>query len=315
MKLPVTELLEDCNVEHIALGTPDAAMADRVKARVLNELACRRKPRILRLRRRLRMTLLVAAVLLLFGTVAYAAGLFRVEAQELTPDGESPQTWLLHDQSGDEISLFVGDRFERALAFSFSGDTPPHEVEFRPGWLPEAPTFWLPEPQPNGDPFGTPPWDWAPGEDDWYRYLIDDREQEIIGTWTDGDGQVDSGIPYLIVAEYAYEKQILVLNGAGAEDIVKHEVWEDYEVYEIRCAKDIYFRPDGEAEQHVQSYENYVLLFSRSGGYMINIGGSLPMETLEHIARELEVRDTGRELVYPNPVGDYRPNLINIVRG
>ena len=101
----------------------------------------------------------------------------------------------------------------------------------------------------------------------------------------------------------------------GAEDIVKHEVWEDYEVYEIRCAKDIYFRPDGEAEQHVQSYENYVLLFSRSGGYMINIGGSLPMETLEHIARELEVRDTGRELVYPNPGGDYRPNLINIVRG
>ena len=314
MKLPVTELLEDCDVEKLALGATDAEMSARVKARVMAQLQTRQAPRPQSLRRTARLTLLVAAVLLLFGAVAYAAGLFRIDAQELTPDGEKPNCWVLHDQNGDEISLYVGDRFERALAFSFSGDLPPRAVEFRPGWLPEAPTFWLPESRPNPNPSGAPPWDWSPGEDDWFRYLIDDREQETHDTWTDGDGEVNVGIPYLIVAEYAYEKQILVLNGAGAEDILKHEFWEGFEVYEVRCAKDIYLRLDGEAEQHVQSYENYVLLFSQAGGYMINIGGTLPMETLERIARELEVRDTGREPFRPG--GDeFHCSLINIVRG
>lgn len=315
MKLPISELLDDCEIENIALGTADAEMSARVKTRVMTQIQARQTRRPHPLRRTVRLTLLVAAVLLLFGTVAYAAGLFRIEAQELTPDGERPQVWLLHDQNGDEISLFVYDRFERALAFSFSGDTPPHAVEFRPGWLPEDPTFWLPDTRHNPDPYGAPSWVWDPGEDDWYRYLIDDKEQEALDTWTDGDGEVNSGIPYLILVEYAYQNQILILNGAGAEDIVKHEFWEDYEVYEIRCAKDIYLRLDGETEQHVQSFENYVLLFSQTGGYMLNIGGSLPMETLEHIARALEVRVTDREPFYRNPSGDYWYSLMNIARG
>lgn len=312
MKLPVTELLEDCNVEKIQIGTADAEMSQRVKARVMAELRPRRRVHLLR--RTARLTLLVAAVLLLFGAAAYAAGLFRVAAEELRPDASTPQFWLLHDENGDEISLFVGDEFEHALAFSFSGDTPPREVEFRPSWLPEAPTFWLPEAQPNPDPNGTPTLDWCPGEDDWYRYLIDDREQEARDTWTDGDGEVNAGIPYLIVVEYAFDKQILVLN--GETEIVKHEFWEDFEVYEIRCAKDIYLPgPEGGERQHVQSWENYVLLFSLTDGYMINIGGTLPMEELEHIARTLEVRVTDRALSYPNPTGDYWYSLINIVRG
>ena len=279
MKLPVTELLEDCNVEHIALGTPDAAMAERVKARVLNELARRRKPRILRLRRRLRMTLLVAAVLLLFGTVAYAAGLFRVEAQELRKDAENPQLWLLHDQSGDEISLFVGDRFERALAFSFSGDTPPHEVEFRPGWLPE---------------------EMASLQGDWVSRLTAER------LCFEGDPNFapayDDMTQPMLIESYSMSRfnqggaLLLIDFTVGA---VTEEHWDEQNVDVLYFSASQHFDANPAYNVPERTFvQNYVLLSNPEAGWVVRIGGELDLETLLEVARNLEIRETGEILRY-----------------
>ena len=88
MKLPSTDLLDDYRPEPTELGSPDAEMTARVKARVLGEIQ-RRKGRPISLRRAFRLTLLAAALLLLFGTAAYAAGLFHGELGEVHRIGNS----------------------------------------------------------------------------------------------------------------------------------------------------------------------------------------------------------------------------------
>ena len=57
------------------------------------------------------------------------------------------------------------------------------------------------------------------------------------------------------------------------------------------------------------------LTFETLSGNPASIDTFHPRKELEHIARELEVRDTGRELFSPNPAGGYRYSLLNIVRG
>ena len=45
---------------------------------------------------------------------------------------------------------------------------------------------------------------------------------------------------------------------------------------------------------------NYILLFDAERGYLLTVKGTSDMETLEHIARELEVRESDT----PNPPSD-----------
>lgn len=247
----------------------------------------------LHFRRKLWSTLLVAAIILsLLGATAYAFGLFRMRVQELEADpSKAGNYWTLQDENGNELSIRLGDKLLYGLSFSFGGDTAPHKVEFRPRWLPED--------TKNS---------WAAQGSAWYDYLIDDREQET--DWYPAEGVFDAAIPYLITVEYAYNDHVLVLNGDC--EIVKQEQWDGFEVYEINCAKDIWEGNGTPEGRHLVSYENYVLLFSLEEGYMINVGGTLDLETLEHIARELEIRPTD-QLVQGS--SDFVAEIINIARG
>lgn len=245
-------------------------------------------------RRKLWSTLLVAAVIVsLLGATSYAFGLFRLQVQELKADtSKEGQYWILRDENGDEISIQLGDRLLYGLSFSFGGDTAPHRVEFRPRWLPED--------TKNS---------WATQGSAWYNYLIDDREQET--DWYPAEGVFDAAIPYLITVEYAYNGHVLVLNGDS--EIVKQEQWDGFEVYEVKCAKDIWEGNGTPEGRHLVSYENYVLMFSLEEGYVVNVGGTLDLDTLEHIARELEIRQTDQLVVQDS--SDFVPEIINIARG
>lgn len=235
-----------------------------------------------RLRRRLGSTLLIAAVLIsLFTITAYALGLFRVEPNALTPEDAENGKWIFTDSEGNEMRW--GDRCEHGFSFYFGGDQAPHKVEFRPGWLPQKPTFWYPGVDIDK---GSPVWD--PENVGWMEYLLDDRQRET--EFFPEPGVHDVGIPYLVTVNYAFADHYLVFNGAC--EIVKHETWGAYEVYELTCEKEIHLNPGVTDRENVISRENYVLLFSLEEGYMINVGGTLELESLEHIARELEVRAT-----------------------
>ena len=243
-------------------------------------------------RRTLSILAAVAALIALLSLTAYALGLFSLHVEELTPDEGVSNGWIIHDADGNELHFVGGDKLLTGLSFLFTGDELPEKVEFHPGWLPHDPK--------------DPPWD--PDGDGWVEYLIDDREQET--DWYPAEGMFDAGIPYLIITDYALHDHVLVLNGEC--EIVKHETWGKYDVYEIANTKDIFEFPNG-VERHLKSPENYVLMFCVDEGYMINVGGTLDLETLEHIARELEVRGTG--VTVSKSYGEGWSETVNIARG
>ena len=255
-----------------------------------------------RIRRNVWSTMLIAAVLVsLFTITAYALGLFRVEPIELTKENAEDQMWLFTDSEGKEMRW--GDHCEHGFCFYFGGEEAPHKAEFRPGWRPQDPTFWIPGTDISK---GSPVWD--PGNVGWMEYLLDERQRET--DFFPEPGIHDVGIPYLVTINYAFKDHYLVFNGAC--EIVKHETWDRFEVYELTCEKEIHLRPGVTDREDVISRENYVLLFSLDEGYMINVGGTSDLETLEHIARELEIRTTDEPLQF---TPDSMVQQINIALG
>lgn len=245
------------------------------------------------LHRKLWSTILIAAILIsLLGITAYALGVFQMWVEEMKPDADKAGHWVLQDSAGNDISYWLYDKFHTGISLNFDSETAPHRVEFHPNWLPEEPK----------DTYFTPT------SDGWYDYLMDDRGDET--EWYPAEGVYDAGIPYLITTYYAYKDHVLVLEGDC--QIVKRENWDSLEVLEVTCAKDIYEWRDTPQERHLTSYENYVFMFSPDEGYLINIGGTADMETLEHIARDLDVRVT-EEIVDYGP--EFYVDLLNIVRG
>lgn len=135
---------------------------------------------------------------------------------------------------------------------------------------------------------------WLPGESgdtgSWYQYLVDD-----------GDGE-GNHIPYCISIYYAQPGFWLVLNGDC--ELVGQEQWNGFAVTEIVS--------EWTSDPHRDLIENYVLLFSEEGGYMIVVGGTSEMETLKRIAFSLEVDTTD---VPFEPTPDMTIGTINIGRG
>lgn len=237
-------------------------------------------------RRKLWSTLLVAAIIIsLLTGAAYASGLFRVVLGEMKSVPEKEQTWIFMDSEGNEHERWVGDDFANGFCLRFSGEESPHKVEFSPGWLPQEPTFWYPA--ANFDPYSMQQ-DGDISKEFWLEYLLNERQSET--DFFPEPGIHDVGIPYMITVAYAQEDNYLVFNGKC--QIVKHEYWDDYEVYEVYCEKEIHLAPGVTDREIVISPENYVVLFSLNEGFVITVGGTSDMETLEHIARDLELRTT-----------------------
>lgn len=242
-----------------------------------------------RIPRRVGSLLLIAAVLIsLFTISAYALGLFRVEPAALSPEDAENGKWIFTDSEGNETRW--GDACENGFSFYFTGDETPRKVEFHPGWLPQEPTFWYPWPEQYK--YRPPVWDMENAG--WLEYLLDDRQRET--DFFPEPGIHDIGIPYLVTINYALKDHYLVFNGAC--EIVKHETWEQFEVYELTCEKEIHLNPGVTDREDVISRENYVLLFSLDEGFMINVGGTSDLETLERIARNLEIRTTDEPLQF-----------------
>ena len=97
----------------------------------------------------------------------------------------------------------------------------------------------------------------------------------------------DSGdiIPYSISTSDRISNGFqLVLSGDVSVVIEEH--LGDWKLLEVTsdCSKLIYPTCDR---------ANYILLFQKTTGYLVLISGELDMETLEHIAYEMEIRESG----------------------
>lgn len=217
-------MMEDCCPEEIMIGTPDEEMTARVKARVMAQIAPQRKA--IRLRRTVRLTLLIAAILALMTATAYAAGLFKMHIDPAPGDEVITGTWTERDAEGRIEYRQTWTYPDAGFVLTFESEASPHRVLFKPGWLPSEPTFGI--------------WD-AEG---WGGYISDNGDP------------AGHELPYVIEAIYMLQGKTLVLNGEC--QIVREDTFRDYKRVEIDCV----YEPFG--QQHyillMDEQEGYAIM-------------------------------------------------------
>lgn len=221
-------------------------------------------------------TALIAAVLatLMVGT-AYAMGLFTMEVRTPEEGEELVGHTSFRDMDTGEMVTHERDLTNSPLLLQFTGEGPIHQVEYRPGWLPEAGddyTFWI-----DGDHM----------EEDWYSYYTCFFDRHSGGR----------GILYQIECHYAKPGYTVYTDGESAQ-VIKEEEWDELHVTEIEQVTRY------KVENGSPVIQRFVLVFNPAEGWFISIAGTADFETLEHIAREMEFR-TLDETVEISDTRDY----------
>ena len=84
MKLKISELCSGCCPENVTLGTPDAELAARIKAKTLKKIGVQPARRHVRVR----TLLLAAAIAAFFGSAACAIARYSMHLQDVRDQDE-----------------------------------------------------------------------------------------------------------------------------------------------------------------------------------------------------------------------------------
>lgn len=273
MKIAIADMAADCFPEDVSFEGFDAEATDRIVARVMAKIKAEPRQRRYTMRRVVRTVLIAAVLVSLFTITAYALGVFGLKWRTPAPEETIRGTWA--DENADGEKFDVGRYYPDAgMVISFNCESVPHKIRFKPHWVP-AEIMVL---DPN-----------TIDEEGWYR---------ACGHWDADD------ILYNVGIRYAAPGYQLVINGEVS--VVKEEQWGNLIVKELNVSWD----PVGRAG--ALSNVNYVILFSEEYGYLLMISGTADFETLEHIAREIEI-DVTDELYEYDP--DFNIGVLNLGRG
>lgn len=245
-----TDLAEDCYPEELMPGEYDKERDTRIKESVMKQIRKEggRRPA----GKIVRLLPLVAALALLFTVTAYATGMFKIRLDPVKQGETVEGEWIERDEEGNITFQQTWKYDDAGMVFRFEGETEPHRVQFKPGWLPSEPDISDVCPRT---------------EDSWYQYLGDQFDDE--GT--------PENVPYIIGLLYCDPyKQVAIL---GETELVREGELAGYKLTEVRTGGSKYMAP-----------QNYVILMDEENGYAITIVGSDSMEDLEHIGETLEVR-------------------------
>lgn len=249
MKIYLTDISSRCCPE-FQLSPADAAMTERVKARVFEELGI--SPRRSRASIK-RITILVAAMISLFVSSAFAVSRYFMSFEDVPDEGVSGY-WTILDKNGEILESQKIIMPDAGILFSFTGpDEEARKPEFRCFWLPSKPDVGTTD------------------EEGWCSYLCNS-----------GSGP---DIPFIInCGRVSSSGSQYVLNGKVS--VISEEYWGDW--YVIKLHSD--YR---ECTLHWGYDEaNYIFLFNEQNGALLTVSGTDDMDTLEHIARELEIRSS-----------------------
>lgn len=254
MKLYISDICSLCYPDSVDLGVRDEAAAERIKDSVMSRVT----PRSFAQPRRknfVRVALIAAVIAALFSVSAYAVYHYSLHKEQ--PDTPPSGTWRYYDSAGNLTKEQTLSFPYAGLVFTFSGPGEAyHPPELRAFYLPSEPYFGTTD---------------AEG---WTQYLSDP-----------GEG---ASIPYVISVrsvETGGTKYVL----SGRPTVVKEEYWGGWYVLELSSD---YSDTDGYVYEN--DIANYILLFDEARGYLVTVSGTSDLETLEHIARELEVRESVR---------------------
>lgn len=261
MKVYMTDICGDICPENVTIGTADAARTARIKAAVFENIgaAAREKKSARSMKKTVRTVLLVAAISALLTATAYAVASFTMDRRSV-PEGETVSGyWTFMDADGNITEQQKLSYPEASMVFTFTGPAETRkEPEFCCFWLPSEPTIGKTD------------------TDGWTGYLADER------------GTTEGAIPYVVgigSVPTAYKAQYVL---SGRAEIVEETDWGVWHVQKITS--------DYSESEMYRWYENsrvnYIFLFDAERGYLVQIKGTDDMDTLEHIAREIEVRES-----------------------
>ena len=243
---------ESCPAE-ASLGSEDRAMIRRINDSVMAKIGAERpKPRRV-MKRSVRTLLLVAAIAALMSTAAYAASEYFMNLKKT--DETVSGYWRAVDADGNLTQEQKFSYPDAGMVLTFEG---PEEVANQP----EFRCFYLPS---------EPSYGWTDA-DGWTRYLTDEHDES------------GGELPY-IVSVANVEPGVSRYYIRGETSLVKEEQWGDWQVLELHSD---YSRIPYQGYKEA----NFILLFDQGRGYLARVTGTAELETLEHIARELEIRES-----------------------
>ena len=233
-------------------------------------------------RRNIIRTVLIAAVIAALMTVtAFAAGLFSMERHKVEEGEEVSGYWRFYDQEGELTEQQEWTYPEASIVFTFYGPEEEYNMpEFRFGWLPE-----------EGEHY--------------------EEQKSMSEGWMYSYGlmcQCDiipcqAGVMSVPVNGYRG-----VLNGEAT--VLKEEVWDCWDVTEIQvdysnCTTVRWPKP-----------VNYIYMFDQERGYLAYVRGCDGMETLEKIARNMEIRESeAPDPGYGSPLDEIQIGVFDLSRG
>lgn len=267
MKIRISDLMDVNCPEDVELGAADKDMARRIDAMVMEKIGAEQPKPRSAARKTLRTLFLAAVIAALLGTAAYAVSGWFMNMKKT----DEPVTgyWRAVDAAGKLTDEQKIIFRDAGLVLSFEG---PKERMNRP----ELRCWYL----PSEADFG-----YTDGEG-WTQYLSDQ-----------GEG---SSIPYIVSAANVRAGNFkTVINGDVT--LVKEEDWGDFHVTVLTSD---YTDCKG---RWIYEKANFVLLFNAEKGWLVTVTGTDPLETLEHIARELEIRDSGE------PAFDGEDNMVESI--
>ncbi len=253
MQIRISELMDDCCPRQLPVGAADEAAAGRVHDAVMAKLGDE-APRPRRAARKpLRTVLLAAVIAAMMGTAAYAASGWFMGLRKT----DEPE--IGHYRAVDAEGRLVTDVKliypDAGMVLRFEGpEERTNQPEFRCWYLPSEADFGFTD------------------EEGWTTYLSDQ-----------GQG---ASIPYIVSARNvrAGNHRSVI---SGEVTVVREADWGDWRVTMLTSDY------SGCSHRWVYERANYVLLFHSGKGWLISVVGTDDLETLEHIARELEIRDSG----------------------
>ncbi len=279
MQIRITDLTEGCCPERAEPGKRDAELTRRIERDVFMKLNI--DGRQVRRRNIVRIALIAAVIAALMTVTAFAAGLFTMERHQVEKGEEVSGYWRFYDQEGELTEQQEWTYPEASIVFTFYGPEEEYNMpEFRFGWLPE-----------EGEHY--------------------EEQKSMSEGWMYSYGlmcQCDiipcqAGVMSVPVNGYRG-----VLNGEAT--VLKEEVWDCWDVTEIQvdysnCTTVRWPKP-----------VNYIYMFDQERGYLAYVRGCDGMETLEKIARNMEIRESDTpNTSYGNPLDEIQIGIFDLGRG
>lgn len=271
MTVYITDLCAALCPADVDIGHADALRTARVKSAVFDKLgmdapgaASAPKAPSRRMRKSARIALIAAVIAALLGATAYAVSAFTLNRRDVEPDEVVTGYWTYLDETGAVAESQKWSYPHAGMVFTFSGaDSAYNKPEFRCFYLPNDPTEGITD------------------ENGWTTNLA-------------GTPPTGHSFPYCITASNVPAGNCqYVINGKA--ELVDETDWGAWHV--MKNTSD-YSEHDG--FEFDNDRVNYIILFDAARGYFVNIRGTSGMETLDHIARDMEIRESATPYT-PNP--------------